>query len=94
MPPRLADNARSLGYTHILCSRPGVVSTSRGSKPLPRLAITASLGEPAFRRWIAADFRAITTATLRYGVLALAKRTMGEERYARLRHSALSSPLA
>jgi len=93
MPPRLADSARQLGYTHVLCSKPGRVTASQGNTPVPRFAITSSLGDLVFRRWIAGDFRAITTARLRYGLLAIAKRTMGDERYERLRMNALSGNL-
>lgn len=90
MPPRLADNARQLGYTHVLCSKPGMVRATHGNTPLPRLAITATLDDLAFRRWITGNLRAIATARLRYGILAIAKRTMGDERYERLRVNALS----
>ena len=90
MPPRLADKARKLGYTHVLCSKPGLVSDAHGNAPLPRLAITATLGDLAFRRWIAGNIRAIAKARLRYRILSFAKWTMGDERYERLRVTALS----
>ena len=92
MPPRLADQARQSGYTHVLCSKPGVVAATDGRAPLPRLAITATLGEQVFRRWITGNARAIAAARLRYGILAIAKRTMGDARYERLRVSAIGNP--
>lgn len=90
MPPRLTEIARQLGYKHVMCSRPGLARRHPGSRALPRLAVTSGLAESTYRRWIAADFHAITTARVRYGTLAFAKWAMGDERYERLRLMALS----
>ncbi|RZA20391.1 MAG: polysaccharide deacetylase family protein [Lysobacteraceae bacterium] len=90
MPARLAETARAAGYRHLLCSRPGVLDARDRHMPLPRMAVTAGLPARRFEDWITARPAAIAGARLRYGVLQLAKRMIGDARYERLRADALS----
>lgn len=89
MPAGLAETARAVGYRHVLCSRPGILHAHDDRMPLPRMAVTAGMSARKFEGWITARPPAIAGARLRYGLLQLAKRTIGDARYERLRTSAL-----
>jgi hypothetical protein len=53
------------------------------------MSVTAATDAHRFGAWIAGDAVAIAREQLRYGVLALAKRTLGDARYERMRAHAL-----
>jgi peptidoglycan/xylan/chitin deacetylase (PgdA/CDA1 family) len=89
MPPGLVDVARECGYTHVLSSQPGIWRDATGSRAIPRMAMTRATGERTFERWIALDSIAIGRERLRYGVLAAAKRALGDDGYERVRARAL-----
>lgn len=91
MPPNLATVARECGYGQVLSSQPGRIRRRDGTAPLPRMAVTAGLGDTTLRAWIGAGDRGILRERLRYGVLAWAKRTLGDERYERMRARALNA---
>jgi peptidoglycan/xylan/chitin deacetylase (PgdA/CDA1 family) len=86
-PPDLADAARDAGYTHVLNSRPGRVRPGDGPK-LGRLAVTAKLDDATLASWLAGG-RALLRAQVRYVVLDLAKRALGDDRYTSLRNRLL-----
>lgn len=90
MPRHLVEIARECGYTHVLSSRPGVLGArARAAGNLPRMAMTATIGDPTFQRWIARDVVAIRRERVRYASLALAKKLLGDDRYERVRAGAL-----
>ena len=90
MPAGLAETARTAGYQHVLCSRPGVLHADQSHMPLPRMAVTAGLPARTFAGWITARPAKITGARLRYGLLQAARAVIGDARYERLRAGALS----
>ncbi len=81
----LPDIARECGYRHVLGSQPGRITMSRPL--LPRMAVTASLDESTIAGWIGG--RGIARARVRYTVLGLAKRTLGDRRYELVRERLL-----
>lgn len=90
MPPKLVDIARECGYTHVLSSQPGVWRIGGNARrPIPRMAMTAGISDDTFARWIARNAIAIGRERLRYGVLAAAKRVLGDDGYERVRARAL-----
>jgi peptidoglycan/xylan/chitin deacetylase (PgdA/CDA1 family) len=82
-PPRLVEVAQEAGYTHILSSRPGRVAAARGAN-LGRFAVTAALEVPTLESWIRGG-RARLVAELRYTMLDVAKRLLGDRTYERVR---------
>jgi len=90
MPTGLPEIARQCGYRHVLSSRPGRLSASRGAAVLPRLAITAAIDAHRFRAWANGGRAAILREQLRYGALSLAKDVLGDSRYERARMLALA----
>jgi len=90
MPIRLVATAREAGYSHVLCSRPGVIHADDRHAPLPRMAVTAGLPARRFEGWVTARPASIVAARLRYDVLHCAKRMIGDARYERLRAEVLS----
>lgn len=86
MPHDLARVAGECGYTHVLCSRPGLIAVPRtDAVMLPRMAVTSAVDEGTFDRWILPHRPSIAREWLRYGSLALAKRVLGDRRYERAR---------
>lgn len=81
MPADLPAVAAEAGYTHVLNSQPGFLSAQ--ASLLPRLAITAQIDEERLRAWL--DGRGVARARLRYAVLGLAKRALGDRAYERAR---------
>lgn len=81
MPADLPAAAAEAGYTHVLSSQPGFLS-GKGAL-LPRMAITAQVDEERLRAWL--DGRGVVRARLRYAVLGLAKRALGDRTYERAR---------
>jgi peptidoglycan/xylan/chitin deacetylase (PgdA/CDA1 family) len=90
MPRGLAAVAKECGYSHVLSSRPGWIGAdARLDRPLPRMAMTATIDEATFGRWINRDRSAIGRERLRYAGLATAKRLLGDRGYERARARAL-----
>jgi peptidoglycan/xylan/chitin deacetylase (PgdA/CDA1 family) len=83
MPANLAAVARECGYTHVLSSEPGHFDPTDALQPLPRMSVTAALDVATLEGWIGGH--GIARARLRYAVLGLAKRALGDRRYERLR---------
>ena len=82
-PEGLADAALEVGYTRVLNSRPGRVRPDDGPT-LGRLAVTASLDDATLESWLRGG-RRLFEARLRYEVLGLAKRALGDDLYQKLR---------
>lgn len=82
MPARLAEVARECGYSHVLSSQPGRLRDT-GAPVLPRMAVTTQLDLATLQAWLAG--RGLARARLRYATLGLAKRTLGDRGYERLR---------
>jgi peptidoglycan/xylan/chitin deacetylase (PgdA/CDA1 family) len=82
-PPDLADVALEVGYRRVLNSRPARVRPDDGPT-LGRLAVTAALDDATLESWLRGG-RALVRARLRYEVLALAKRALGDDGYRKVR---------
>ncbi len=81
--PRVLDEARRAGYTHVFGSRPGCVTGQ--AAPLPRYAITSSVSPHDLELLVAGDRRAVLKAKARYAALRFPKKVLGNDRYDRLR---------
>jgi peptidoglycan/xylan/chitin deacetylase (PgdA/CDA1 family) len=86
-PNRLTEIAMECGYTHVLNSRPGRI-TSRSSRTLPRLAVTAQLDLPTLESWLRRG-SALLKSQIRYTMLDVAKRALGDKRYMQMRERLL-----
>lgn len=90
MPARLGDVARECGYERVLSSRPGRISPRGNGMVLPRMSVTATTSGQQLHGWLMAGRRGVLREQLRYGLLASAKRLLGDSRYERLRYRALA----
>lgn len=82
MPADLAAIAHDCGYRHVLGSQPGRINAqARGV--LPRMAVTAALDLSTLSGWLGGH--GMARAQLRYSMLGMAKRTLGDRGYERLR---------
>ncbi len=82
-PFGLTAVARECGFTHVLNSRPGQIR--RGpARMLPRMAVNAGLNLPTLESWLRGG-RALLRAQVRYAVLDLAKRVLGNQTYESVR---------
>lgn len=88
MDAQLPGVARELGYARVLNSQPGLWRRPDVAV-LPRMAVTAAHRGAAFERLAAPDRGRLALARLRYGVLAAAKRALGDGRYERVRANLL-----
>ena len=88
-PRGLVALARSLGYSAVLGSEPGVLASADGEQPLPRIALTAGHRVDELLRWARGGARALAPLQRRYRRLALAKRVFGDRGYERVRGLAL-----
>jgi peptidoglycan/xylan/chitin deacetylase (PgdA/CDA1 family) len=80
-PRNLVEVARECGYTHVMTSRPGRIGPSAAAAgELPRLAVTAHLELESLESWLRGG-RALLQAQVRYSVLDLAKRLLGDQTY-------------
>ena len=84
MPARLENLAAALGYDRVASSEPGRW-TDPGAIVVPRLAITDATGLDDLSAWARGDAASMRGATRRHAVLGLAKRSLGDARYERLR---------
>ena len=82
-PRNLEQVAREVGYTHVFGSNPETISRDRRHTH-GRFAVTAGLDQLAFESLLRGG-RARFRAQLRYTVLALAKRALGDNMYERTR---------
>jgi peptidoglycan/xylan/chitin deacetylase (PgdA/CDA1 family) len=90
-PPRLAEVAQEVGYSHVFSSRPGLVRRPIGRAPaamLNRFAVTAQLDLPSLESWLRGG-AGVFKAQLRYTVLYLTKRALGDRRYEDVRRRLL-----
>jgi hypothetical protein len=92
MPRGLAGIARDCGYSHVLCSRPGWLRQGRGKDAmlLPRVAMTADVGEREFERWLDRNPGTMLGPAMRYRTLSLAKSVLGDHRYELVRERMLA----
>jgi peptidoglycan/xylan/chitin deacetylase (PgdA/CDA1 family) len=88
-PPRLADVAREVGYSHVFSSRPGAIRRPPG-RMLNRLAVTANLDMNTLASWLRGG-SALLHAQLRYGLLYMTKRMLGDRRYEEVRRRLLKA---
>jgi peptidoglycan/xylan/chitin deacetylase (PgdA/CDA1 family) len=86
-PPRLSDVAREVGYTHVLCSRPGSIRRPP-RRMLNRFAVTAHLDPSTLESWLRGG-RGALVAQLRYSLLQVTKRALGDRRYEQVRRQLL-----
>lgn len=82
---KLADEAARAGYAALCTSRPGVWHATAGPWRIPRLAVLSSTSDARFARWIAMDWREVTTQRARHLALTAAKRLLGNQGYERVR---------
>ena len=82
-PADLADVALEVGYTRVLNSKPGRVRPDDGPT-LGRLAVTSRLDDTTLESWLRGG-RALRRAQVRYAVLDLAKRVLGDAAYQTVR---------
>lgn len=85
------QQARNAGYRAVCSSRPGVWRTDRDTAEIPRLAMLAGTGDAQFRRWLACEPREVRRQRIRYDLLRLAKRSLGNRGYERLRSALLGA---
>jgi peptidoglycan/xylan/chitin deacetylase (PgdA/CDA1 family) len=78
-PPDLTRVALECGYTHVLNSRPGRISYGHG-RTIERMAVTAQLDNFTLESWLRGG-AALLRAQVRYSVLDLAKRALGNQTY-------------
>lgn len=90
MPRGFAEIARGCGYTHVLSSQPGWLRHEKDACVLPRVAVTAEVGEREFCRWLDGRRASILRQVVRYRALAIAKSVLGDARYERARERALA----
>jgi peptidoglycan/xylan/chitin deacetylase (PgdA/CDA1 family) len=93
-PSRLEILARECGYEAVLDSVPGVFKRHAAPGRLPRVAITAGHQADEVVHWAKGGDAALRRHRLRYHALALAKRTLGDSRYERVRTALLGGPTA
>ncbi len=84
-------HARDAGYRAVCSSRPGVWRADRDAPEIPRFAMLATTGEAQFRRWLACEPREVRKQRIRYDLLRLAKRSLGNRGYERLRGALLGA---
>lgn len=77
--------ARAAGYSAVCSSRPGVWRTDRDALEIPRFAMLAGTGDAQFHRWIMCEPGEVRRQRVRYDLLHLAKRSLGNRGYERLR---------
>lgn len=82
-PPDLERVAREVGYAHVFGSNPGTIGRDRRHTH-GRFAVTAGLDQRTFESLLRGG-SARLRAQLRYTVLALAKRALGDDMYERTR---------
>lgn len=92
MPYGLERVARECGYRHILSSRPGRIG-SAVPVTLPRMAVTTQLDAATLDAWLRGDSRTFFKAGLRYALLGVLKRALGDRGYERLRERMLGHPM-
>jgi len=88
-PPGLERVAQQVGYTHVLHSRPGAIRRDRGAS-MCRFAVTSEMDASSLEAWLRGG-PARLRAELRYGVLAAAKRLLGDRLYERVRERLLGT---
>jgi peptidoglycan/xylan/chitin deacetylase (PgdA/CDA1 family) len=82
-PPALERIAREVGYTHVLNSRPGAIRRNHGPT-LGRFAVTSRLEPRTVESWVRGGYGRLR-AEVRYALLDVAKRALGDGVYERVR---------
>jgi peptidoglycan/xylan/chitin deacetylase (PgdA/CDA1 family) len=90
-PPMLEYIAVECGYTHVLDSKPGPIVNEQ-ERTFSRLAVTSQLALQQLEAWLLRRGTAIFRLQVRYSVLDLAKRAMGDGAYQTLRKRLLRTP--
>jgi peptidoglycan/xylan/chitin deacetylase (PgdA/CDA1 family) len=88
-PPRLAEVAQEVGYTHVFSSRPGPIRRPP-ARMLNRFAVTAQLDLRSLESWLRGG-SAILKAQVRYTLLYMTKRALGDRRYEDVRRRLLKA---
>nr|WP_282452861.1 polysaccharide deacetylase family protein [Lysobacter sp. CAU 1642] len=88
-PPGLDRLARSCGYAAVLGSAPGTLQRGQVRGIAPRVAVLAGHAPEQLCRWALQGQSALRRQRLRYGLLAGAKRLLGDRGYERLRSALL-----
>lgn len=83
-PSGLARMASSLGYRHVLGSRPGVLADRRDGVA-PRIAIHHDTDARQLVAWVRLGRPALRSIRARHAVLSMAKWTLGDGGYERVR---------
>lgn len=91
-PARLPRIAREVGYTHVFGSKPAPLRRG-GQGTLGRFAITADFDRATFESLLRGG-PARTRAQVRHAILEMAKRTLGDDLYERVRETILGSSSA
>jgi peptidoglycan/xylan/chitin deacetylase (PgdA/CDA1 family) len=86
-PANLIRVALECGYTHVLDSRPERISHGHGRR-IGRMAMTAQIDNGSLESWLRGG-AALLRAQVRYGVLDLAKRALGDTAYRLVRQRLL-----
>ena len=88
-PPRLEEVAQEVGYTHVLCSRPGPIRRPvEANRMMNRYAVTKDVALRALESWLRGGAGSLQ-AQLRYSVLYMTKRALGDRRYEQVRRRIL-----
>jgi peptidoglycan/xylan/chitin deacetylase (PgdA/CDA1 family) len=88
-PAGLEAVAREVGYTHVLNSVPGAIRRGAGNT-LCRMAVTSAMDLATLESWLRGG-AALRKARVRYTVLALAKRALGDRGYESVRRRLLAA---
>jgi peptidoglycan/xylan/chitin deacetylase (PgdA/CDA1 family) len=84
---RVLEEARRAGYRAFFSSRPGYASRLDVACDIPRLAVTEAMLDDRFERLARNEPMAVLAPRVRYAVLSLPKRVLGNRGYERVRHA-------
>jgi peptidoglycan/xylan/chitin deacetylase (PgdA/CDA1 family) len=87
MPACMDRLALECGYERVFCSRPGLLQREHLPTVLPRMAVTQATSLAGLAYWL--DAGSLALPRLRYLALDLAKRSLGDRLYERLRRFGL-----
>jgi peptidoglycan/xylan/chitin deacetylase (PgdA/CDA1 family) len=88
-PPRLEEVALEVGYSHVLCSRPGPIRRpAERHRMMNRYAVTKDVDLRSMESWLRGGAGSLQ-AQLRYSVLYMTKRALGDRRYEQVRRRLL-----
>jgi peptidoglycan/xylan/chitin deacetylase (PgdA/CDA1 family) len=90
-PKGLLHAAREAGYRQVCGSRPDLWWPGRPQSAVPRLAVLAGTSDLQWLRWIEQARTEFAWQRGRYGLLRMAKSTLGNQRYDQLRELLLGA---